>query len=159
MSGGSNLLATIQRLLNNPSILLFYLSFWCLLTLFFRKKWKLPISVLISMLIVLVASEYWELPIFIYGLLGVAYWWPYPSIFFLLHHIYITIIFVMLMYVMKIKLSKPIISILLYGIVLNAALLHPLLVSRTIGFVARTIGIIILSCVVYHGSSLVGLES
>jgi len=85
-------------------LIFFYGLAFALLTFLFSRKTQLLPSIIISLLIVLVASEFWELPIFVAGFLGVAYWWPYPSLPFLLHHLNIIMLFLWLIYIGKIQL-------------------------------------------------------
>lgn len=135
-------------------LVVFYGVAFGLLTVLISRKAKLLFSVVTSLLIVLVASEFWELPIFVAGFLGVAYWWPYPSLPFLLHHINIVMLFIWLIYIAKIQLKEAS-NFWLFGLAFNtlALLFYP--VSSFSIWGARVIGIFYFSLGVWFGSPLV----
>ena len=138
-----------------PIICFYGLSFAALSVTFYLKKFGLLLSLVVSMAVVLVASEFWEVPIFVAGLLGVAYWFPYPSLAFLLHHIYTFGIFACLLYISKARFSKKEIGIVALCVCVNSLLLLPKPLFAWFVWVARIIGIVGLSWVVINGSSLV----
>lgn len=136
---------------------LFYGCWLLFLTFrFYLNSKRLSLSFATSLGVVLVASEYWELPIFAAGFLGVAYWWPYPSFAFLLNHILVFGAFLSLLITHKPKMRKLIPSLTL-GIFINSLLILPWHnVSPIHGWIGRFVGITVLSCVFLYGSSLVG---
>jgi hypothetical protein len=142
-------------------LIFFYGLAFAILIFLFSRKMKLLPSIMISLLIVLVASEFWEIPIFISGFIGFRYRFPYPSLAFLLHHVYTAILFILLIYVAKIKLrvSGP---FWLLGLTISTLLIFYLLIPsmRVIVFwQARIIGTFFFGLGVYFGSSVLGFES
>lgn len=140
-------------------IIVFYSVAFILLTYFFHKKTRLLISVAISMLIVLVASEYYEIPIFVAGFLGLSGNHPYPSLPFLLHHINTIMLFIWLICIAEVKLDFSQVFLMVFGILINTVLLfmNPSDPNRL--WFARFVGIYVLSGVIFVGSSLVGVKS
>ena len=124
-------------------IIMFYGVAFTVLTYIFSRKTRLVLSLVISMLIVMVASEYWEIPIFIFGFFG---WWgnfPYPSLPFILHHLNTIMLFIWLIYIAKIKISRGLTLFLLTGIVVNTILIFGFPNNHL--WVPRFIGIYILA--------------
>jgi len=138
------------------SIIAFYGVWFVGLSCFFYwRKMKPLLAFATSLAIVLVASEYYEVPIFIAGFLGVAYWFPYPSFAFILHHLFTIAIFTSLIYMNKLQISKGFVSLLALGIICNSLLLLPTPRFLWSLWLARFIGMIALFGAVYNGSSLV----
>jgi hypothetical protein len=79
----------------------------------------------VSLSTVLVASEYYEIPMFIAGFLGYAYWFPYPSLIFLLHHLNIIVLFIWLLKIGKVKVNLKFLALLSLGLIFNTFLLVP----------------------------------
>lgn len=137
---------------------LFYGCWLIFLTSMFYVNSKRPAySFALGLGLVLVASEYWELPIFLAGFFGVAYWWPYPTFTFLLHHILVSAIFATLIVVRKPKM-RMLTLILAIGFLVNCLLLLPWYgnVRPFHGWIARFVGIILLSGGFLYGAALVG---
>jgi len=136
-------------------LVVFYGVTFGVLTVLISRKTKLLFSVVTSLLIVLVASEFWELPIFVAGFLGVKYWWPYPSLSFVLHHLNITMLFIWLIYIAKIQLKEAS-SFWMVGLLINMLMLVFYPVSSINIWEARFVGVFFFSLGVYFGSPLVG---
>jgi len=135
-------------------IIVFYGVAFIILAFLINRKTKLLHSVAISLSTVMVASEYWEVPIFVAGLLGVAYWWPYPSLSFVLHHLNIIMLFVWLIYIAKIKLREAR-SFWLVGLAFNTLVLLFYPVSAINIWYARVMGMFFFGLGVYFGSPLI----
>lgn len=137
------------------SILVFYGLFGCLAYYSFHHRFSRWIALLTTIQVVFVSSEFWEIPIFVSGFLGLAYWWPYPSLAFILHHIYVCIIFASLVYIHRLTKNIRFYSWLLLGIILNWMLLIPSVSSEGVMWMTRAFGFFILWSGVYDGSTLV----
>lgn len=135
-------------------IIMFYGITFIILAFLISRKTKLLHSIAISLSTVIVASEFWEVPIFVAGFLGVAYWWPYPSLSFLLHHLNIIMLFMLLVYIAKIQLKEAN-PFWLVGLLINILMLVFYPVSSINIWQARTVGVFFFSLGVYFGSPLV----
>lgn len=140
------------------NILIFYLAAGSLAFFTYYKRFGRWIALLTTILVVYIASEFWELPIFISGFLGIAYWFPYPSLAFILHHIYVFIMFALLLYIHRLTRNSRFYGWLILGIILNWMLLVPAVSSPGVMWLTRVFGFFILWSGVYDGSSLVGLQ-
>lgn len=137
-----------------PAIILFYaVSGLIVMGLFYKRSRQKIFSFLVSTLVILVASEYYEIPIFIAGLIGVAYWFPYPSLPFFLHHVNTIVLFIWLLVFTRPKMSFDFFAILGLGIIFNIFLLLP---GSPVLFlyIARIIGIMCICGVIYLESTV-----
>lgn len=100
-------------------------------------------------MLVLVGSEYYEIPIFIKGYL----FGPTPDV---LHHVITTFLLIILLWFQQVKLNQKTISLLMFGPVLTAPILY--FVPKQI-YLARMIGLTTLFLIVKTSSEGVGGKS
>jgi len=136
-------------------IIMFYSVAFIILVFLISRKTKVLRSVAISLSTVMVASEFWEIPIFVAGFLGVAYWFPYPSWVFLLHHLNIIMLFLWLVYIAKIEFLKLASHAWLIGLLFCTIMFFILPIPLAI-WSARLIGLFWFGLGVYFGSSILG---
>ena len=131
----------------------FYVVCFVVFNVLFYLKTQLKIkSFLLSLLVVLVGSEYYEIPIFVCGYLGVA-GYQFPHI---LNHVLILIAFAI--FASEIQLSKKGALILIVGPILTAPLL--LMISNLfLVYLARIIGFGILVTVAINSPGVGGRKS
>lgn len=135
-----------------PLLLFYGLSFILFSIWLYAKTRSKSSAFLLSFLIVLVGSEYYEIPIFVCGYLGVqGYRFPH-----VLHHINTTILFVLLVALCNMKLSKGNILVLISVPFLIAPLLLWFRNSTTI-YLARSIGLTTLLVLVMYAISSPGV--
>lgn len=105
------------------------------------KTEKKLFSLLISLLIVFVGSEYYELPIFIRY--GTSQW---------LHELNVLWMFILLVWFAKIRFSKWNITLLCFGPILTA----PILFYSELTYLARVIGLTVLLIVTFNSPGVGG---
>ena len=138
-------------------ILIFYAGwFSALLFIFYLYLKNVAKSLVMSIGLVIVGSEYWEFPTFAAGFLGLDWWWPYPTFYFVLHHIIVFATFILLLYLTKLKINR-LVAPLGIGVICNAFLLLPSNnpTMQINGWIARNIGMIMLSGAFLLDSTLV----
>jgi len=129
-----------------PLIIFYASAIIILASLFYLKTKFKTYSFFVSFLVVLVGSEYYEIPNAIAGYLGMFnYGFPY-----VLHHINIIWFFIVLVLITRIKFTKKNVLMLALGPVMTCPLLffHPWPYTT---YLARTIGLTILGTVFYSG--------
>jgi len=122
--------------------------FWVLYT---KKLGDKKTALLLTLMTVFVAREYYELPIFVAGYLGIMNRY-FPMVF---HHLLVFLIFLVLVSYSKIEFTKPIIAVLLVTPLIVSPLLLSSLRNVYTLYLARTIGVAVFGGVFIHGASLV----
>jgi len=135
-------------LINHPEIMFFYCSCGLLCVYIFHwrmklEKWKSFVS---ALCFVFVGSEYYEIPLFIQGyLLG-----PTPDY---IHHIFITIMFLILLGMLETKMARINILCFVAGPMLTGPILY---IFPKYIYYARVIGFFFLFLAVTTSSEGVG---
>lgn len=148
----------VFRILNytNLAIMMFYIiAPIVFLILFYYKTNKLAYSLVISSLIVLVGTEYWEIPVFFcswFGLLGHVFYMPS-----FVNNILILWAFIILVVFSEVKFSKLKVFFLVAVPFINAPLLltEYALVLIHPHFIGRIIALTVLGGIFYFGNPLV----
>jgi len=133
-------------------LITFYAIVSVVFTLLYYKKFNNgKLALLFSAMTVFVAREYWEIPIFVTGYVGIMNRY-FPMLF---HHLLVFLIFAVLVSYSKIRFTKPIIALL----IMTPLFISPLLLTglRNVYtlYIARTIGITVFGGIFIHGASLV----
>lgn len=132
-------------------LILFYVSVFATLALMFQRKTRQPLlGLAISVLIVLVGSEYYEIPIFVLAYLGIRGSFPH-----VLHHVITTVLFIMLISICHIQLTKRNVSLLFLGPLATT----PLLLCFQWAYPARLIGLTVLTTVAFNSPGVGGSKS
>jgi len=86
----------------NIDIIFFYLAAGYLIwAAFYISSGQLLKSIVFTILIIFVGSEFWEIPIFLMGYLGVpGYWFPH-----VVHHVLISVMAALLIWLSKFKVN------------------------------------------------------
>lgn len=129
-----------------PQILTYYsLAFATSFLLFYVKTHKIATSIVFSMLVVFIASDYYEIPIFLRY--GTTQW---------LHHANMIWMFILLVMVARIQASKLNISLLCLGPLLTVPIL---LKYQGLVYLARVIGLAILLIVTINSPGVGGKKA
>jgi len=120
-------------------------------TVFWALYWKKlkdgKVALLFSAMTVFVAREYWELPIFVAGYLGIMNMY-FPMVF---HHLLVFLVFLVLISYSKIKFTMGTITLLL----VTPLIISPLLLTQMRNvytlYLARTIGVAVFGAMFIHG--------
>ena len=133
-------------------LLFFYTSMTLIYGILFSTKIQDKKKVaLLSLMTMFVAREYWEIPVFIAGYLGLMNHY-FPMIF---HHILVFIVFVILIFYSKIKFTKQKICLLSITLLIISPFLFIPLRSIYGIYLSRTIGISVFGAVFIDGTSMV----
>ena len=134
-------------------IILFYgIIYLFLISLTYFLTRQLMFSILISTLLTLVGSEYYEIPLFVSAYLGLR-----SGPINVWHDIIKITLFLTLMYVAKVQPTKRNVALLIMGPMLTA----PLLLLKLCGgwitlYVAKTVGFIVLCIVIINSPGIGG---
>ena len=134
----------------SPSLLTFYsVCFAFLIVLFYSKSRSKILGFVMALGIILVGSEYWELPILVCGYLGLfGHSHHFLSV---LNHAIAIFVFVILVSFSQIKLGRKHVYVLILGPLIVAPLILPSGMPQAIFYLARLIGLGILGGVFYFG--------
>lgn len=133
-------------------LLFFYSTMTLIYGILFSTKIKDKKKVaFLSLMTMFVAREFWEIPVFVAGYLGLMN--HYFPMFF--HHILVFIVFIVLVVYSKIKFTKSNVSLLLMTLLIISPFLFIPLRSIYGIYLARTIGISVFGAVFIDGTNLV----
>lgn len=131
-------------------LILFYFFagflFWGIFT---RKTSSALLGLALSLSIVLIGSEYYEVPIFICSYLGL-FGYIFPTALSIINHVLVVIIFFIFISISKLKLTKGNVALLGSGPLLTT----PFLIWLPLLYAARTIGLIVLFVLTLRGTKL-----
>ena len=120
-----------------PILMLFYVIIATIFTLLLTiKTSSLIMGLALSLSIILIGSEYYEIPIFFCAYLQIL-GYPFPQVTSILNHILVALVFVILVWAAKIKLEWKNVLVLGSGPFFTALLMfgfHNTYLARVVGF-------------------------
>jgi len=138
-----------------PELILFYGSLGLIFAFLFAVKTSsVLMGLILGLSIILVGSEYWEVPIFVLSYLQM-FSYEFPAILTIINHLLMVLIFGILACVAQIKANKQNIVTLSLGPVLTAILFF----GFHVDYLARVTGLSILFMVTLDAISMRGFES